>query len=529
MLKLQERSIKWALKSIEKHFDTYIFPMPFEYEAIRYKEQDVVDHIKNIDVLNQGIRDYRTSLTPKSIKGFRISTQLDPLDSIISHAVIYEIADEIERARIPKSDGIIHSFRLKPESDGTMYDPDYSWSSFINKAQEIINTGEYSHVLVTDISDFYSSIYLHYIETVLRDVVSSSGKSSHMQVLINYIKAMNLNQTHKGIPIGPQFSRPIAELILNDIDCSIISRGTKFIRYVDDIFIFSKSESDAFINLSVLAQSLYDQRNLKLNEKKTEILTRNEFSKKFLMKPDQIEEDSILSSFTELLQELDIDEDPYEEIGSDDLSEEDWERLKSINILHILELELTKKEPDSFLISFLLGNLARVDNHEAADVVLKEENIYKLFPKLRTIINYLERVRSFSEASKHEIGSKVIDLIKNSIVGTLAFNRMWFLNLFTKSGEWDNEEQFVELFRKYDDPISQRELFLALGRSKNINFYRTNKTMSLDMNNWIRRAFIAGISCLPKDEREPWYKSRSLRSRDFLDRIIEDWAKNNPL
>ena len=529
MLKLQERSIKWALKSIEKHFDSYIFPMPFEYEAIKYKEQDVVDHIKNIDVLNQGIRDYRTSLTPKSIKGFRISTQLDPIDSIISHAVIYEISDEIERARIPKSDSVIHSFRLKPESDGTMYDPDYSWSSFINRAQEIVETGEFPYVLVTDISDFYSSIYLHYVETVLREVVTSSGKYSHTKVLINYIKAMNLNQTHKGIPIGPQFSRPIAELILNDIDCSIISRGTKYLRYVDDIFLFSKSESDAFINLSFLAQSLYDQRNLKLNEKKTEIYTIEEFSNKYLIKPNQIEENSILSRFTNLLQELDIDQDPYEEIGPDDLTEDDWERLKSVNILNILEIELTKKEPNSFLISFLLGNLARIDNHEAANIVLKEENIYKLFPKLRTIINYLERVRSFSEESKHEIGSKVLELIENSVVGTLAFNRMWFLNLFTKSGEWDNEDKFVELFKKFVDPISQRELFLALGRSKNVNFYRINKTMSLDINNWIRRAFIAGISCLPKDEREPWYKSRSLRSRDFLDTIIEDWAKNNPL
>jgi len=38
MLKLQEKSIKWALQSIEKYHDSYIYPLPFEYEAIRYKE-----------------------------------------------------------------------------------------------------------------------------------------------------------------------------------------------------------------------------------------------------------------------------------------------------------------------------------------------------------------------------------------------------------------------------------------------------------------------------------------------------------
>ena len=527
LLKLKEASIKWALKSIEKSFDTYIFPMPFEYEAIKLFEQDVIDYLKNIDVLSEGMRDYRSSLTPKSIMGFRIATQLDPLDSIISQAIIYEISDDIERARLPKGNEVVYSFRLKPESDGKLYDPDYNWSKFFEKADKILKEDPYSHILVTDISDFFPSIYLHYIETVLKEAVASSGKVAHAQVLINYIKAMHLNQTHKGVPVGPQFSRPIAELILDVVDKILLAKGIKFIRYVDDYIIFSKSEIDARINLAFIAQELYDKRHLKLNEKKTKILTEKEFKETHLTKPDEIAESAILVKFQELLEELDIDQDPYEEIAPEDLSEEDWEKLRSINLEQILEEELSKQEPSSFLISFLLANLARIDNTSVADTILQKENIVKLFPKLRTIINYLERVRSFSVGQKQNLGEKILDLIASSFVGTLEFNRMWLLNLFTKTSEWDNENQFVNLYTNYSDDLTRREIFLALGRSKNIEFYRSNKSINLDINSWIRRAFIAGISCLPKDEREPWFKSRGLRNRDFMDKIVEKWALKN--
>lgn len=501
--------------------------MPFEYDAIKFCEQDVIDYFKGINVLNEGMRDYRSSLTPKSIMGFRISTQLDPLDSIISQAIIYEISDDIERARLPKGNDIVFSFRLKPESDGRLYDADYNWTKFLEKASEILEDDTYTHVLVTDISDFFPSIYLHYIETVLKEAVSHSGRISHAQVLINYIKAMHLNQTHKGIPVGPQFSRPIAELILDIVDRILLSKGVRFIRYVDDYFIFSKSETDARINLAFIAQELYDQRHLKLNEKKTNILIKKDFKETYLTKPDEITESSILVKFQELLAELDIDQDPYEEIAPEDLSEDNWEKLRSINLEQILEEELSKQEPSSFLISFLLANLARIDNTSVADKILLKENIIKLFPKLRTIINYLERVRSFSEIQKHELGEKILDLISNSFVGALEFNRMWLLNLFTKTSEWDNKNQFVDLYNKYSDDLTRREIFIALGRSRNIEFFRSSKSMNLDLNSWLRRAFIAGISCLPKDEREPWFKSRGLRHRDFMDKIVEKWALKN--
>jgi len=524
MLKLKKESISWAIKSLNKQYDTYVFPYPFEFIAITENEDDVIDYIRDIDIYNAGIRPYRNALTPKSVLGFRIATQLDPIDSIISHSILYEIYDEIETARIPKSQDITFSFRLNPQSNGIMYDTKYTWTSFKEKAQNILTDEDYPFVLITDISDFFPSIYLHDIETTLFDAVKESGKIAHVQVLINYIKAMHLNQTHKGIPVGPQFSRPIAELVLDTIDRQLIGSGIRFIRFSDDYIAFFKSESEAYNALAFLAQVLYDSRNLKLNEQKTEILPKDQFISKYLKTHRGIEKDELIKNFNDLLDKLGISTDPYDDIDIEDLDKEDLEKLQSINLEKILEEELTKdNQLDYGLIYFLLGNLAKIDNTNISNIILSEDNIRKLFPKLRSIISYLERVRSFSDPQKIEIGEKVISLLSCDYVGNLPFNRMWLLNLFTKSKEWDNDDKFVSLLSSYSDNFTIRELYLALGRSNNVKFFRENKYMDLNIDPWLRRAFIASISCLPEPERNPWFKARSLNQRDFLDQIIEKW------
>lgn len=528
MLKLNERSIKWALLSIKKHLDTYIFPRPFEFDAIEENKEEVIRYLANIDLLDEGIRGYRTALTPKSVMGFRISTQLDPLDTICSHSILYEISEEIEQARLPKTDNISHSFRLMPGTDGSMYDNDYSWSSFKKTAEMYCDNPTNKFVLVTDIADFYPSIYLHDIETVLTEAVKTSGKISHAKVLINYIKAMHLNQTHKGIPVGPQFSRPLAELILDEIDRILKGKGIIHCRYVDDIYIFSDSEKNAYKYLAELAQLLYDRRGLKLNEKKTEILSISDFAKKHLSNPQDTVNNGFVDKFYSLLEEIGLNSNPYDELDPASISLIDWNRIKKLSLESMFEEQFKKDEIDYFLIAFLLMNFARFDNTRIEEIVLKEENIIRIFPKMRNVVNYLIRIRSFSKEQKTTIGTKILNIIMNCYISAIPFNRVWLLHIFTISDEWNNVELLEDIQKRYNDPLTERELYLALGRAHNYRFFRSIKDKNLDVDSWTKRAFIASISTLPKDERDPWYRSRELRSRDFLEKIIEKWARKNP-
>lgn len=528
MLKLKGKSLEWSLNHINKYNDTYIFPRPFEFDAINDNWKDVKDYLMNLDIYAEGIRPYRTELTAKSQVGFRICTQLDPLDSIVYNAIIYEICKELECCRIKCSDKKVFSFRLAPQDDGTLYDPDYNWDTFNEQARLLLNREEYKFVIVTDIADFYPSIYLHNIETHLRECVKVTGKSTHAETLINMIRAMNANQTHKGLPIGPQFSRPIAEIVLNQVDQILVQNDIEFIRYVDDYRIYCKSEQEAYRTLAFLAQKLYDVLNLKLNEKKTNILKSEDFQRQYLRIFKEEENDRILQDFYKLCSEIGISTSSYDDIDIESLTPEDRDRLKELNILELLMDEVTSENVDLGFVKFLIGNLARFDNTDVADYILKEEVITKVFPILRSIIGYLERVRSFEEDQKHLIGNKVLKSIHYSFIGELEFNRSWLLYLFTKGEEWDNKDKFIDLIKKFDDNVTLRELILCLGRSKNLDYFRENKLKNIStFDPWVRRSFITAISCLPKDERTPFYKSRSFINRDFLDKIIEIWAQKN--
>lgn len=528
MLNLRRDSVLWSLKSQSVTQDSYLFPTPFELQAILRYQNEVVDFICGLDVSSAGLRDYRNAITPKSMMGFRISTQLDPIDSIITHAILYEIAGDLERPRIPRDQKIVHSFRLNPTHDGQLYDPRFSYSSFLEEARAIALTNNYSHVLLTDIADFFPSVYLHDIETALREAVRVSGRSDHVEVLINHIKAMHLSQTHKGIPVGPQFARPIAELILCALDHYLLSKGIRFLRFLDDYVFFANSHSAAYKVLASFAQKLYEVRNLKLNERKTRIVSIEEFAVTYLRDHTEVAQESVLRNFKDLLKQLGIASNPYEEIDLEDLTDGQRESLQNINLQVVLTEELAKDDPEFGLISFLLANLARVDNTSVAEILLRPENARKLMPKFRSVIIYLTRVRSFSPSHKALLGSLVLQLLNDEIIGQIDFNRAWLSHLFTLSDEWDNKDRLSQLHDKYSDDLTRREIYLALGRSHDIGFFRLNKQMNLNMDSWLRRSFLAAISCLPSEERNPWYKSRSLKQRDFLDEIVEKWALAQP-
>ena len=80
-MKLGVTSLKWALAHIERFGDTDIFPVPFEYRAIRSDWGELLPELLDIDLERYPARALRRTLTPKSRYGFRLATQLDPIDT----------------------------------------------------------------------------------------------------------------------------------------------------------------------------------------------------------------------------------------------------------------------------------------------------------------------------------------------------------------------------------------------------------------------------------------------------------------
>ena len=100
MLNVKEKSLNWAINHALLMGDTDVFPIPFEYKAIKHDWNNIRLFLSKENILKWTTRPHRILIAPKAKYGFRVITQLDPLDFIIYAAIIYELGSDIESRRI---------------------------------------------------------------------------------------------------------------------------------------------------------------------------------------------------------------------------------------------------------------------------------------------------------------------------------------------------------------------------------------------------------------------------------------------
>lgn len=132
------------------------------------------------------------------------------------------------------------------------------------------------YFLSADLSQFYPSIYTHSISWAIHSKTLAKEKPWDYSMLGNLLDLAIRNGQDRqtiGIPIGPDTSLVIAELILSSIDTKIgAPLSTKGYRYVDDYGCGFRSLSDAEAVLNQL-QQLVAESQLELNPRKTFIST----------------------------------------------------------------------------------------------------------------------------------------------------------------------------------------------------------------------------------------------------------------
>src|SRR2546428_7005600 len=90
---LSQTSLDWASAHISKFGDTDIFPVPFEFAAIRHGWTAIRDHLASVDLEGYQTRPLQSLLVPKSLTAFRTAVQLDPIDALVYASLIYEAAE----------------------------------------------------------------------------------------------------------------------------------------------------------------------------------------------------------------------------------------------------------------------------------------------------------------------------------------------------------------------------------------------------------------------------------------------------
>ena len=521
MLLLQNDSLDWALAHVRGFGDTDVFPLPFEYAAIEHDWINVKSYLASNDILQWTTRPQRILLSPKARYGFRVITQLDPLDFLVFASLVREVAIDLEARRVPIAENRVFSYRVDLQASGQIFSPTIAYRQFLETCQQKLaaNSG-IKYVATTDISDFYARIYHHRLENALN---AATSRTNHVRAIMKLLSGWNGTETF-GIPIGSAPSRLLAETTLSDVDEALLAAGFDFIRFNDDYRIFAETYKQAYRAITFLAETLYRNHGLNLQPQKTDIYTTEAFRKKFLTTPLDRELDSLHAKFAKLTIDLGLN-NWYDEIEYDDLDPIQQAAIDSLNLIEIFREEIQKNEPELPIVRFILRRFGQLGDAGLVDDIFS--NLDKLHPALPDICRYVENLRHLDAPGRSALGSRMLALLSSSVVSELPYHRMWILNLFIHSREWDNEARFFSLYAAESDPTCRRNLILAMGRAHQAHWFQSQWRTLFDQPHWPRRALLAGASCMPSDARRHWYRSIEPQL-DVLELAVTRWARQHP-
>lgn len=512
MDQLNPASLDWALAHIRRYGDTDIFPVPFEFDAIAHCWLSVRQELEKIDLANYMPGTGRRILVPKPGGGFRVAVQLDPLDSIIYVALIYEAAELIEQNRVAAALRVACSFRVQLDPKGSFFPPTSGWPDFHQRSGELAS-GQYSHVLLADIADFYNQVYLHRVGNALELANVPRARAQNIERFLLTITA----KQSRGLPVGPIPSILLAEATLNDVDTFLLRKGTPHVRYVDDFRIFCRSRQEAITIQHDLTDYLYTAHRLSLESYKTKVIHVSKFVAEELRDPEEEEKTAKAAKLHELVDELkkltgynvEPDELPEDEIAvavRDSLSEL-FDSCVNSRPLHL------------GLARHLLRRASSMRTAVISDRVFDTLEI--LSPVFRDVARYI--IGSVPSNSAEARGHQLEEFLRTSDVGSLPFLRMWGLEIFHQRPEMATAEVSFSLSEDSGGALGLRYRALAARNYRQLDWVRAQKETWRNHGAWDRRAIIWSSCALPAGERRPWLELIA-DSADVIDRAVAKFA-----
>jgi len=501
---LKPESLEWAKLHIDRFGDTDLLPFPFEYKAIGASWPKVKGKLLSTDLATWETGALRHFLVPKPTGGFRVTTQLDPLDALLYTAIVYEIAEEIERSR-PKQDlRVACSYRVELKPDGQLFRRETGWTDFDAKSKELVFSADCHYVVNADISDFYNQISHHRVENALE----SAGISQNLSRTVERLLGCWTAGQSRGIPVGPHASIILAEACLTDVDKFLLSNGFNFTRYVDDFRIFCASLKEAQKALHELSAYLYRSHRLALQGGKTRIQTVERFIED-LEDPAKLEETAKSTRLAALLEEASADSlySSTETVMEDEV-ELDVAREA---LVELFNFSLAQEPLRLGLTRYVLKRAAYLRIAALQEPIL--DNLERLGPVLPEIVRYLTKI-----PTKHlhpNAANRMLWLISSSPVDFMPFVREWVAYFFSQIDETTCTTKAFALFDR-DPESGARRCALLVRKLQDTSWPRNRKEIWRNYGPWDRRAVILSASALPSDERKHWLKNPA-KSDDLLD------------
>lgn len=508
---ISEHSLQTALAHLCRFGDTDIFPHLIELVFLDEKSSEIVDLLKNYDILNFKASHSVEALAPKSRYGFRIANQLIVLDALLLMAGVIELAPDLENFKAPNEKFGPFSYRFENKGNGSLLEDGRTYRDWIDFQREIAEDKTIEYVVFTDIADFYQRIYFHRIENVLRSASANRGVSSLIEKIIKTIRA---KQSY-GIPVGGTASRFIAEAVLSDFDHALEAEEYTFTRFVDDLRIFIRVGESPYRALAFAAEVLLSE-GLTLNAQKTRVLTREQYIA-FL-------EDEGLDAFDEAQRSaLEILTNSLYFEEAEDPDDEEIATLQALNLVEVLDQLLESEIWDFGKIRSVLRALRITQNSECVEFIGK--NLEILLPFIKDIVLLLDGLSKSKNLPKDfDITNDVLVNLRLGAGRSVPVIRAWLLELFVRGVTPITAKKVGEIERISE--LDGRQLILINASIENIAYFRKNKTRFDQFSRFEQYALIVGATCLPKDEYETWVDAVKGGMSHPIDKLYCDWAKS---
>jgi len=526
MIKLKENHLEWALKHLQKYSHSDFYPRLFEFAAISHNWQAVKQYILSLDMSDYEPKSPMMCLAPKPNGIFRVAHQLDPIDSLIYTALVREVCDIIEKYRIPESENIACSYRIKPDTEGSFFAKDTGWNIFISRTNELIEKFPDGYVIVADITDFYNQIYTHRIHALISEA-SKGAYDEQAATIERFLLALN-RKTSRGIPVGPAPSIILAELIMANIDKFIQDNYAKdFVRYVDDIRIFFNTFEEAVTILHKLTFFLHTYHRLVFSSEKTRILDVETFATKYAPDEEKVERQAIMEKADEItaqkMEELIDNLPPYsDDFDYDEAYEQTLQQVLTADQFSILStvyhdiIERALSDPiDYVLLRHVLRQAARYRIRSIIQLVL--DNFYTILPVIREAVIYLNAVTNKRVVQENQ---PRFEEIFSHFYMTLPFVNSWVSYLLQNDSF--NE---MNLPPNYTRIISTRDQALIALRKNDTTWVRGYREQIDLLGFWDKRATLYSASLLPASEMLPLIRSIAA-SGDIIDKSLASFMSS---